>query len=110
VTTAHDSSFIEARDLHMAFAGRAALDSLNLAATFAVIGVVVAEFYSSDEGLGYLLLLQVSNGSTTHAFGSILYLTILGLIIFGAVVALERALVPAHMLKRFEDAAARQVG
>ena len=83
---------------------------LKIAATFAVIGVVVAEFYSSDEGLGYLLLLQVSNGSTTHAFGSILYLTILGLIIFGAVVALERALVPAHMLKRFEDAAARQVG
>ncbi len=83
---------------------------LKIAATFSVIGVVVAEFYSSDEGLGYLLLLQVSNGSTTRAFGSILYLTILGLIIFGVIVALERALVPAHMLKRFEDTAARQVG
>ena len=82
---------------------------LKIAATFSVIGVVVAEFYSSDEGLGYLLLLQVSNGSTTHAFGSILYLTILGLVVFGAIAALERALVPAHMLKRFEDTAARQV-
>lgn len=83
---------------------------LKIAATLSVIGVVVAEFYSSDEGLGYLLLLQVSNGNTTHAFGSVAYLTILGLLVFGAIAALERALVPAHMLRRFEDTAARQIG
>jgi NitT/TauT family transport system permease protein len=82
---------------------------LKIAATFSVIGVVVAEFYSSEEGLGYLLLLQVSSGSTTNAFGSILYLTILGLVIFGAITVIERALVPPHMLKRFEDTATRQV-
>jgi NitT/TauT family transport system permease protein len=81
---------------------------LKIAATFSVIGVVVAEFYSSDRGLGYLLLLQVSNGDTTRAFGSILYLTILGLIIFGIVVGIERLLVPAHILKRFDDGATRQ--
>ena len=83
---------------------------LKIAATFSVIGVVVAEFYSSDRGLGYLLLLQVSNGDTTRAFGSILYLTILGLAIFGIVVAIERQLVPAHIRRRFEDAAAKQAG
>jgi NitT/TauT family transport system permease protein len=83
---------------------------LKIAATFSVIGVVVAEFYSSDRGLGYLLLLQVSNGDTTRAFGSILYLTLLGLAIFGAVVAVERWLVPAHIRKRFADTAARQGG
>jgi NitT/TauT family transport system permease protein len=83
---------------------------LKIAATFSVIGVVVAEFYSSDRGLGYLLLLQVSNGSTTRAFGSILYLTILGLLIFGVIVAIERLIVPAHMLKRFDDTAAKQIG
>lgn len=81
---------------------------LKIAATFSVIGVVVAEFYSSDRGLGYLLLIQVSNGSTTRAFGSILYLTLLGLVIFGVVAAIERLLVPAHMLKRFDETSGRQ--
>lgn len=77
---------------------------LKIAATFSVVGVVVAEFYSSDRGLGYLLLIEVSNGDTTRAFGSIAYLTILGLIVFGGIALLERLLVPAHMLKRFDDA------
>jgi NitT/TauT family transport system permease protein len=81
---------------------------LKIAATFSVIGVVVAEFYSSDRGLGYLLLLQVSNGSTTRAFGSIIYLTILGVLIFGIVVAIERVFVPAHIRKRFDDTAIRR--
>ncbi len=76
---------------------------LKIAATFSVVGVVVAEFYSSDRGLGYLLLIEVSNGDTTRAFGSIAYLTILGLIVFGVVALLERLLVPAHMLKRFDE-------
>ncbi len=79
---------------------------LKIAATFSVVGVVVAEFYSSDRGLGYLLLIEVSNGDTTRAFGSIAYLTILGLIVFGGIALLERLLVPAHMLKRFDDAQA----
>ena len=83
---------------------------LKIAATFSVIGVVVAEFYSSDRGLGYLLLLQVSNGSTTRAFGSIVYLTILGLLIFGLVAAIERVFVPAHIRKRFDDTAIRHRG
>jgi NitT/TauT family transport system permease protein len=81
---------------------------LKIAATFSVVGVVVAEFYSSDRGLGYLLLLQVSNGNTTRAFGSILYLTILGLIVFAVVALVERLLVPAHMLKRFNEATGGQ--
>jgi hypothetical protein len=34
----------------------------------------------------------------------------LGLAIFGAVVAVERWLVPAHIRKRFADTAARQGG
>jgi NitT/TauT family transport system permease protein len=76
---------------------------LKIAATLAVIGVVVAEFYSSDQGLGYLLLLQVSNSDTTGAFGSILYLTAMGLLVFGAIVVIERLMVPAHMLKKFDE-------
>jgi len=76
---------------------------LKIAATLAVIGVVVAEFYSSDQGLGYLLLLQVSSSDTTGAFASILYLTVMGLMVFGAIVLIERLMVPAHMLKKFDE-------
>ncbi len=79
---------------------------VKIAATLAVIGVVVAEFYSSEEGLGYLLLLQVSLSETTGAFGSIVYLTIMGLLVFGAIVLIERLLVPAHMLKKFDELSA----
>jgi len=76
---------------------------VKIASTLAVIGVVVAEFYSSEEGLGYLLLLQVSNSETTGAFGSIVYLTVMGLLVFGAIVLMERLVVPAHMLKKFDE-------
>jgi NitT/TauT family transport system permease protein len=80
---------------------------LKVAATLSVIGVVVAEFYSSDKGLGYLLLQQVSMGDTTGAFASIAYVTIMGLLIFAAIVGIERVIVPAHMLKRFDETAGR---
>jgi NitT/TauT family transport system permease protein len=83
---------------------------LKIAATFSVIGVVIAEFYSSERGLGFLLLLQVSNGDTTRAFGSILYLTLLGLAVFGVIVGLERLVVPAHMLKRAEETLGKALG
>jgi NitT/TauT family transport system permease protein len=80
---------------------------LKVAATLSVIGVVVAEFYSSDKGLGYLLLQQVSNGDTTGAFASIVYVTIMGLLVFAVISIVERLIVPPHMLKRFEETAGR---
>lgn len=76
---------------------------LKVGATLAVIGVVVAEFYSSERGLGYLLLLQVSNADTAGAFGSMAWLTLMGLAIFGFIALLERLAVPAHMLKRYDE-------
>lgn len=78
---------------------------LKVAATLSVVGVVVAEFYSSNQGLGYLLLLDVSGGNTAAAFAAIVVITVLGLLLFGAIALLERRLVPPHMLKRFDDSA-----
>ena len=83
---------------------------LKIAATLAIIGTVVAEFYSSENGLGNLLLLHVSNGETAGAFASIIYLTVMGLLLFGLVALAEKMLVPAHMLKRLEEAGARPTG
>lgn len=76
---------------------------LKVAATLAVIGAVVGEFSGGSAGLGYLLLVQVGRLETAAAFGSVASLTLMGLVVFFLVGAIERLLVPAHMLRRFED-------
>lgn len=76
---------------------------VKIAATLAVIGAVVGEFTSSEKGLGYLLTVQVGSSETAAAFASVMYLTLLGLVVFGLVVLIERFVVPAHMLKKMSD-------
>ena len=76
---------------------------LKVASTLAVIGAVVGEFTGARSGLGYLLVLMVGNLDTAGAFACVLYLTILGLLVFFAVTAIERLVVPGHMLKRFDE-------
>jgi len=48
--------------------------------------------------------------SPRRHYPRLLIVTILGLAVFGIVVAIERQLVPAHIRKRFDDAAAKQPG
>ncbi len=76
---------------------------LKVASTLAVIGAVVGEFTGAKSGLGYLLVLMVGNLDTAGAFACVLYLTILGLLVFFAVALVERLVVPSHMLKRFDE-------
>jgi NitT/TauT family transport system permease protein len=78
---------------------------VKVAATLAIIGAVVGEFSGGSAGLGYLLLVQVGRLETAAAFGSVISLTLMGLALFLVVVLVERAIVPAHMLRRFEDPA-----
>ena len=54
----------------------------KVAITLSVIGAVVGEFAGANNGLGYLLMLQVGHLETAAAFGSIVSLTLLGLLIF----------------------------
>jgi NitT/TauT family transport system permease protein len=75
---------------------------LKVAATLAVIGAVVGEFTGANSGLGYLLMVQVGHLETAAAFASVVYLTLLGLLVFFIVSLVERLLVPAHMLRRFD--------
>lgn len=81
---------------------------LKVAATLAVIGAVVAEFTGASAGLGYLITVQVGNAETAGAFASILYLTLMGLLVFLFVVLVERLIVPNHMLRRFDDPATQR--
>lgn len=81
---------------------------LKVAATLAVIGAVVAEFTGASAGLGYLVTVQVGNAETAGAFASILYLSLMGLLVFLFVILVERLVIPKHMLRRFDDPAAQR--
>jgi NitT/TauT family transport system permease protein len=62
----------------------------KIAITFAVIGAVIAEFVSAQEGLGYLILMSSSQSQTPLAFAAIITLTILSIVLFYAVEFIER--------------------
>ena len=63
---------------------------LRIAATLAVIGVVVAEMVGGNTGLGYVLTFGEGSGNTALVFVAIILLTIVGILAYGAVVLLER--------------------
>ncbi|MYF82863.1 MAG: ATP-binding cassette domain-containing protein [Acidimicrobiia bacterium] len=54
------------------------LDGLRIAVSGALVGAIVAEFVSSNEGLGFLILNSQYTFNTTAAFGAFVILTILG--------------------------------
>ncbi len=73
---------------------------LKVAATLAVVGAVVGEFVGADKGLGYLLLVANSNLLTPLMFGTIVALTVQGLILFNIIQVLENILIPWHITVR----------
>jgi NitT/TauT family transport system permease protein len=62
---------------------------LKIAATMSIIGVVIGEFITADRGLGYFILYAASRSDTPMVMAAILLLCIVGLLIFGLVVAAE---------------------
>ena len=66
----------------------------KIAITFAVIGGVIGEFVGSDQGLGYLILISTSQSRTPLAFGALLLLTIMSIVLYYAVELVERLVVP----------------
>lgn len=79
---------------------------LKVASTLAVIGAIVGEFVSSDKGLGYLVLVANGNLDTRLVFACVLVLTLLGLVFFFLIEALERVFVRWHVSSRQAAAAA----
>jgi NitT/TauT family transport system permease protein len=65
---------------------------MRVAATFAVLGVLVGEFISAQHGLGGVLLTAASRADTALVFAAIFVLCLIGLGLFGAVVLAERRL------------------
>jgi NitT/TauT family transport system permease protein len=67
---------------------------LKIAITFAVIGAVIGEFVGSENGLGYLILVSTSQSRTPLAFGSLVLLTIMSIVLYYAIALIERVVVP----------------
>ena len=77
---------------------------LRIAATLAVIGVVVGELVGGNSGLGYLLVYGQGQANTPMVFVVILLLTLIGLIAYIAVILVEARVL--HYLPKRELAAA----
>jgi NitT/TauT family transport system permease protein len=60
----------------------------------AVIGAVVAEFVSGQQGLGYVIIIGNNNLNAALIFASITVLSVMSLGLFGIIVGLEKVLMP----------------
>jgi NitT/TauT family transport system permease protein len=79
---------------------------IKVAAALAATAAVVAEFVSSDRGLGYLLVDYTNRFDTPGVFAAILVLSLMGLLLYGAVELVERLAIPWHVSRRTAEGVA----
>jgi len=66
---------------------------MKVAVVLAVAGAIVGEFIASEEGLGYLMLQVQVTLDTAAMFMAVLLITMIGVILYGLVLLLERLFV-----------------
>jgi NitT/TauT family transport system permease protein len=66
---------------------------MKVGAILAVAGAIVGEFLGSDKGLGYLMLQVQVTLDTPAMFMAVILITLIGMILYGIVLGLERWLV-----------------
>ena len=66
---------------------------MKVAAVLAVAGAIVGEFLGSEKGLGYLMLQVQVTLDTAAMFMAVILITLLGVLLYGLVLLLERLLV-----------------
>jgi NitT/TauT family transport system permease protein len=67
----------------------ALMAGLRIGATLAVIGVTVGELVGGNTGLGYLITFGEGQANTAMVFDAIVLLTLIGIVLYGAVAAIE---------------------
>lgn len=68
-------------------------DGMKISITLAVIGVVVAEFVSSQRGLGYLIIFANGLLDTVMMMASIIVLSVVGIALYMVIAILDRVFV-----------------
>jgi NitT/TauT family transport system permease protein len=67
---------------------------LKAAITLSVVGAVVGEFVNADKGLGYLIVTSTAFFQVPLAWGALVLLSLLGIILFQVVVIVEQVFFP----------------
>ena len=67
---------------------------LKAAITLSVVGAVVGEFVNADRGLGYLIVTSTAFFKVPLAWGALVLLSLMGIVLFQAVVIVERVFFP----------------
>ena len=67
---------------------------LKAAITLAVVGAVVGEFVNADRGLGYLIQTSTAFFKVPLAWGALVLLSLMGIVLFQMVVIVERVFFP----------------
>jgi len=67
---------------------------MKVAISLALVGAIVGEFVSSQRGLGYVIMSAQGTFDTVRVFAALLLLALIGLLLYGALVWLERVLTP----------------
>lgn len=70
------------------------LSALRVTATAAVVGAIVGEFVASQQGLGYVIITTQANMNTPVAFAALVWISLVGLAVYGAVVVAARWIAP----------------
>lgn len=74
--------------------------SLKVAMSLALVGAIVGEFVSSQQGLGFVILTAQGSFDTPRVFAAILILSILGVVLIGILDVAERLALPWHVSSR----------
>jgi len=70
------------------------LSALKVTATAAVVGAIVGEFVASQRGLGYVIITTQGSMNTPVAFAALVWISAVGLAVYGAVVLAARWIAP----------------
>jgi NitT/TauT family transport system permease protein len=70
------------------------LSALKVTATAAVVGAIVGEFVASQQGLGYVIVTTQSSMNTPVAFAALVWISAVGLAVYGLVVLAGRRIAP----------------
>jgi NitT/TauT family transport system permease protein len=70
------------------------LSALKVTATAAVVGAIVGEFIASQKGLGYVIITTQGSMNTPVAFAALVWISVVGLAVYGAVVLAARWVAP----------------
>lgn len=70
------------------------ISALKVAATSCVVGAIIGEFIASQRGLGSVIINTQTSMNTPVAFGAIVWISVLGLAVYGAVGLLGRWVAP----------------